>query len=122
MQRLRSGDRRRALALQRRARWRCLAARQGVDQRLGRGSVEILVEIVVDLDDRRVDAGDEALDFGEREFAVRAGLADADAEFLAACPDALVGGTLAARLAHLILAAMIADRLLAVASAERCIL
>src|SRR5471030_960781 len=84
MQRLRSGDRCRALALQRRARRRRLAARQGVDQRFGRGPVEILVEIVVDLDDRRVDAGAQAFDFAEREFAVRGRLADADAELLAA--------------------------------------
>src|SRR5260221_14604127 len=111
MQRLRSGDRRRALALQRGAGWRGLAARQGVERRLGRGSVEILVEIVVDLDDRRVDAGAEALDFGEREFAVRGGLADADAEFLAACLDDLVGAAQPARRRRADLEEMLADRL-----------
>src|SRR5690348_3097240 len=79
MQRLWSGDRGRALALQGRAGRRRLAAREGIDQRLGGRAVEILVKVVIDLDDRRVDAGAEAFDFGERELAVGGGLADIDA-------------------------------------------
>src|SRR6185437_14871888 len=97
MQRLRSGDRRRALALQRRAAGRRLAAREGVDQRLGRGAVEVLVEIVVYLDDRGIDAGAQALDLGEREFAVRRRLADPDAELLAARLDDFIGAAQPAR-------------------------
>src|SRR5713101_7664174 len=82
VQRLRPGDRRRALALERGARRRRLAARESVDQRLGRGPIEILVEIVIDLDHRSVDAGTQALNLGERELAVRRGLADVDPELL----------------------------------------
>src|ERR1700730_15278880 len=90
MQRGRSAHRRRALALDDRARLRRLAARQGVDQRLGRRTVEILVEIVVHLDYRRVDAAGEALVIGQRELPVRRRLADIDAEFVPAGLDDLV--------------------------------
>src|SRR5215470_10295494 len=83
-QRRLAADGRGELAVDRRPRLGRRARLQQLDEVLGRGAVEILVEIVVDLDDRRVDAGAEALDLGEGELAVGRRLADADAERLPA--------------------------------------
>src|SRR5665213_255263 len=70
---------------------RLRAGGERVEQRLGRGAVEVLVEIVVDLENRRVDAGAEALDLDQGELAVRGAFADADAELLLAGGDDFVG-------------------------------
>src|SRR6516164_9401927 len=56
------------------------AAAHRVEQALGCRTVEIFIEIVVDLQDWRVDAGAEAFDFDQREEAVGCGASDADAE------------------------------------------
>src|SRR5690348_4677625 len=86
-----AADRRRELALDLRPDLRPLALRERVEQPLRRSGVEVLVEIaVVDLDDRRVDAGAEALDLGHREHAVRRRPADVDPELLLAGGDDLV--------------------------------
>ena len=61
------------------------------------GAVEVLVEIVVDLQDRRVDAGAEALDLDQRELSVGRGLADPDAELLLAGRDDFVRAAQPAR-------------------------
>src|SRR5271155_3268047 len=46
-----------------------------VKQRLGRGTVDILVEIVIDLEDRRVDASAKAFDLDQCELTVGSGFA-----------------------------------------------
>ena len=74
-----------------------LPARKRVEQSLGRGPVEILVEIVVDLQDRRVDAGAQTLDLDQGEQAVGGGAADADAELALAGRDHLVRAAQPAR-------------------------
>src|SRR5947208_3161562 len=55
-------DRRRTVAAEHRARRRRRAGLESIQQRLGRWAVEVFVEIVIDLQDRGVDAGAEALD------------------------------------------------------------
>src|SRR6185437_13674624 len=85
---LRSAFRRGALAMLDRADGRLAALRQRVEQRLGREPVEVLVEIVVDLNDRCVDASAETFDLDQRELAVAGRLVHADAElFLARLHD-----------------------------------
>ena len=92
-----AGDRLRAVPADHRAGRRRLAGAQRVEQRLGRGAVEILVEIVVDLQDRRVDAGAETFDLDQGEQAVGGRLADADAELALAGADHLVRAAQPAR-------------------------
>src|SRR6185312_807822 len=110
LQRQRPTFGRRGLALLGRAGRRRLTALQCLDQPLGRWRVEVLVEIVVDLDDRRVDAGAQTLDLGQRELAVRRGLADGDAEPLLASRDDLFGAPEPARRRRADLEEMLADR------------
>ena len=59
---------------------RPLAAHQGLEHGLGPGIVDVLVEVVVDPQHRRVGAGAQALELAQEEAAVRRRLADADAE------------------------------------------
>src|SRR5437016_2816444 len=59
-----------------------LPVAQRVEQCLRRGPIEILVEIVIDLQDRRVDAGTQTLDLDQCEHAVRRSAAHADTELL----------------------------------------
>src|SRR5579859_3809921 len=73
-----------------RARLGGLAALERFDHLHGAAGVEIFVEIVADPDHRRIDAGAEAFDLGQREFAVGGGFADADAQFLLAGVDDVV--------------------------------
>src|SRR6266436_5620564 len=70
---------------------------QRVQQHLGRRAVEILVNVVVDLKDRRVDAGAETLDLDERKETVRRGPADADAKLTLARADHLIRAAQPAR-------------------------
>src|SRR6185437_10441334 len=110
LQRERSALGRRGLALFRGAGRRRLAALQRVDEALGRWPVEVLVEIVVDLDDRRVDAGAQAFDLGQRELAVGRGLADGDAEALLAGRNHITGAPEPAWRRRADLEEMLADR------------
>src|SRR6202035_561259 len=63
-------DRRRAAAADHRSGRRRRAGPERIQQRLGRRSIEVLVEIVVDLQDRRVDTGAEAFDLDQAERSV----------------------------------------------------
>src|SRR3954449_5914979 len=89
-QRRLAADRRRAAPPAQRTEWRRSAVAQGVEQRLGLRAVEVLVIIVVDLQDRRVDAGAEALDLDQREQPIRGRFADADPELAFAGGDNLL--------------------------------
>src|SRR5258708_6952784 len=70
---------------------RRLAGRKGVEQCLGRNSIEIFVEIVVYLEDRRVDAGTKTLHLDQRELSVPAGVARGDTELFLAGREDLFG-------------------------------
>src|SRR5215475_5278243 len=70
VQGLRAAHRRAALATDLRADRRALATGQRIEHRLEPRRIEILEEIVVDLDDRGIDAGAQALDLDQREQAV----------------------------------------------------
>src|SRR5206468_12389954 len=63
-----------------RTRWRDIPGAQRVEQHFCRGAVEIFIEIVVDLQDWRVDASTQTLDLDERKETVRRAPADTDAE------------------------------------------
>ena len=76
-----------------------VSARNASSNCFGAFGVQVLVEIVVDLQDRRIDAGAEAFDLGHGEHAVGAGLA-----------PALDAGRRAARRHHVIGAAQPARR------------
>src|SRR4051812_34423804 len=89
-QRRLAADRRRAAPPAQRAERRRFAVAQRVEQRLGLRAVEVLVIIVVDLQDRRVDAGAEALDLDQREQPIRGRFADADPELAFAGGDNLL--------------------------------
>src|SRR5579864_5573131 len=78
------GRRHRALATLDRADRRRLPGSECIEQRFGRGSIEILIKIVIDLEDRRVDAGAEALHLDQRELSVRTGMTGRDPELLLA--------------------------------------
>src|SRR5271169_6418830 len=82
-----AADRLRTAPADHRARRRWSAGAQRVEQCLGRRPVQILVEIVIDLQDRRIDAGAEALDLDQGEDPVRRRAADADAELTLAHLD-----------------------------------
>src|SRR6516162_5910439 len=86
-----AGDRFRALTPNDRARRRGLPVAQRVEQGLGRRPVQILVEVIVDLQDRRIHAGAEALDLDQAEKPVRRGAAHAYAELAFASLDDRVG-------------------------------
>src|SRR3546814_13493708 len=75
-ERRRPADGRRIPTIDLRADLRLLAAGERIEQRLHPGGIEILVEIVVDLHHRRVDAGAEAFDLDPGEQAVGRGLLD----------------------------------------------
>src|SRR5271169_4341881 len=80
-----------------RTRRRDIPLAQRIEQRLRCRPVKILVEIVVDLQDRRVDAGAQTLDFDQGKHTVRRGAADADTELLLAGADHLVRAAQPAR-------------------------
>src|SRR6516164_2976074 len=63
---------------------------QRVEQCFRRRPVEILVEIVVDLQDRRVDAGAQAFHLDQSEEPVRRGAANADMELILTGTDHFV--------------------------------
>src|SRR3954451_22920784 len=86
-QRRLAADRRRAVPPDDRAGRRRRAGAQRVDQGLGRRAVEVFVEIIVDLQDRRVDAGAEPFDLDHREQAVFGLAANADAKLFLARGD-----------------------------------
>src|SRR5262252_3303610 len=75
-----AGHRLRTLPTDHRARWRGLSLTQRVEQSFGRGAVQILVEIVVDLQDRGIDARAETLDLDQSEKPVGCGAAHAYTE------------------------------------------
>src|SRR5580704_4287504 len=81
------GQRHRALAADHRADRRLLAGDQCVEQLLGRRPIEVFVEIIVDLKDRRVDAGPEAFDLDQRELSVGGAVPRIDPELLLAGRD-----------------------------------
>src|SRR6516164_1253959 len=64
---------------------------QRVEQRLRSRRVEIFVEIVVDLQDRRVDAGPQTFDLDQGEKTVGGGVPNADTELVATGANDLVG-------------------------------
>src|SRR5216683_4586732 len=74
-----------------RAGCRGLSLAHRVEQSLRRRPIEILIEIVVDLKDRRVDAGPQTFHLDEGEETVRCGPANVDAELLFARADHLLG-------------------------------
>src|SRR5438270_2762976 len=82
-----AADRRRAVPPNDRSGRRRRAGAQRGDQGLGRRAVEVFVEIVVDLQDRRVDAGAEAFDLDYREQAVFGLAANADTKLFLARGD-----------------------------------
>ena len=92
-----AGRRHRALAARHRTDRRRMSGGERVEQRFGRCPVQVFVEIVVDLEDRRVDAGAETFDLDQRELAVRGAFATADAELLLAGSDDVVRAAQPAR-------------------------
>src|SRR6516164_7382470 len=70
---------------------------QSIEQRLRCRPVKILVEIVVDLQDRRVGAGAQTLDFDQSKHTVRRRAPNADTELLFAGVDHLVRAAQPAR-------------------------
>src|ERR1700722_20785865 len=60
----------RTLASRYRAFRRLRAGGKRIEQLFGQGTVDILVEIVIDLEDRRVDASAETFDLDQRELTV----------------------------------------------------
>src|SRR5215469_11186560 len=70
--------------------WRRITPAKRVEQRLRPRTVEIFVKIVIDLQDRRVDAGAETLDFHQCEESILRGAADADAKLVFARADHVV--------------------------------
>ena len=80
-----------ALPPGRRARLRLLAAAQCCQQSLHRRRVEIRVEVVVDLDHRRIGAGAQALDLHHGELAVGGHFLEADAELALAGVAEIIG-------------------------------
>src|SRR6516225_8920153 len=73
-----------------RTRRRRVPLAQRVEQRLRRRPVEILVEIVVDLKDRRIHAGPQTFDLDQGEKTVRRGAANVDTELGLTRADHLV--------------------------------
>src|SRR5215813_7379043 len=87
----RSAVGRRALTSSLRAVWRYAPRGQLVQDPLQLLRVEVLVEVVVDLHDRRVHAAAEAFHLDQREQPVLGGLLEADAELLLARLGHLIG-------------------------------
>src|SRR5262245_6011969 len=83
-QRRRAAHGRRILPAGLRTDRRLFAPRQTIQQRLQLRRIQVLIEVVIDLNHRRIDAPAQTLDLDQGELAVGCALLEADAQFLLA--------------------------------------